>query len=157
MTDTILFYAKNAELAKFNVLREFSDDKKAKMEKGYIANTVKNAKSASEHIRQLIVYDRAKAAATIAKGNYDNIVYAEGKGSPMGNWWQMPHLNSQAKERSGWATQKPIALYSRMILAATNPGDLVIDPFAAARLLWLRRRMRSGNGLEWTGMNAQEI
>ena len=34
-----------------------------------------------------------------------------------------------SKERTGWATQKPIALYSRIILASTNPGDVVFDPF----------------------------
>lgn len=34
-----------------------------------------------------------------------------------------------SKERTGWATQKSIALYSRIILASTNPGDVVFDPF----------------------------
>ena len=127
-TDTILFYGKS-ENAKFNVLREFSDDKKRKMEKGWVTNTVRSAKSSSGRIRQLIVYDRAKAADAIKKGNYDNIVYTEGEGSPMRNWWTIPHLNSQAKERTGYPTQKPLALLKRIIEASTNEEDVVLDPF----------------------------
>ncbi|MEH0195170.1 DNA methyltransferase [Caulobacter sp. CCNWLY153] len=38
-------------------------------------------------------------------------------------------LNSQAKERIGYPTQKPVALLDRIIRASTNPGDVVLDPF----------------------------
>ena len=34
------------------------------------------------------------------------------------------------KEDTGWPTQKPLALYKRMIEASSNPGDMVLDPFA---------------------------
>lgn len=150
-TDTILFYAKSQN-STFNVLREFSDDKKIKMAKGYITNTVRNAKSPTGRIRQLIVYDRAKASAAIQKGNYDNVVYAEGKGSPMRNWWHIPHLNSQAKERSGWATQKPLALYSRMILASSNPGDVVLDPFCGCATTLVAAE---NAGRQWIGIDRE--
>ena len=124
----IFFYSKS-DKAKFNVLREFSDDKIRKMEKGWITNTVRSAKSPTGRIRQLIVYDRAKAASAIEKGNYDNVVYTEGEGSPMRSWWPIPHLNSQAKERRGYRTQKPLKLLKRIIEASTNKGDVVLDPF----------------------------
>ena len=39
-------------------------------------------------------------------------------------------LNSQAEERTGYPTQKPIDLYERIIAASSNPGDVVLDPFA---------------------------
>ena len=39
-------------------------------------------------------------------------------------------LEAQAKEKTGWATQKPLALLQRIIRASSNPGDLVLDPFA---------------------------
>lgn len=148
-TDTILYFAKS-EAATFHVQRVFSDDKKLKMSKGYITNTVRNAKSPSGRIRQLIVYDRVKASSKIAKGDYDNIVYAESKGSPMGNWWQIPHLNSQAKERSGWATQKPLALYSRMVLASSNPGDVVLDPFCGCATTLVAAE---NAGRRWVGID----
>ena len=43
---------------------------------------------------------------------------------------QFNSLNSQSKERLGYPTQKPLALYDRIIKASSNPGDLVLDPFA---------------------------
>lgn len=38
-------------------------------------------------------------------------------------------INSQAEERLGYPTQKPIALLDRIIKASTNKGDVVFDPF----------------------------
>ena len=38
-------------------------------------------------------------------------------------------LEARSKERVGYPTQKPLALLSRLIQAASNPGDLVLDPF----------------------------
>ena len=33
-------------------------------------------------------------------------------------------------ERTGYPTQKPLALYERIIMASSNEGDIVLDPFA---------------------------
>jgi DNA modification methylase len=41
----------------------------------------------------------------------------------------IPPINSQAKERMGYPTQKPVALLERIISASTNEGDIVLDPF----------------------------
>ena len=38
-------------------------------------------------------------------------------------------LTSKSKERLGYPTQKPIALYERLISASSNEGDIVLDPF----------------------------
>jgi site-specific DNA-methyltransferase (adenine-specific) len=38
-------------------------------------------------------------------------------------------INSQAQERLGYPTQKPEALLQRIILASSNEGDVVLDPF----------------------------
>ena len=43
--------------------------------------------------------------------------------------WDIPILNPLAKERTGYPTQKPLALLDRIILACSNPGDRVLDPF----------------------------
>lgn len=51
-------------------------------------------------------------------------------GDPVGNFWgDIPPVNSQAKERVGYATQKPLALLERIIRASSVEGDLVLDPF----------------------------
>jgi site-specific DNA-methyltransferase (adenine-specific) len=41
----------------------------------------------------------------------------------------VPPLNSQARERLGYPTQKPLALLERIIAASSSEGDLVLDPF----------------------------
>ena len=54
--------------------------------------------------------------------------YAE-EGMICNDWWEIPSLSSRAKERIGYPTQKPIALYERIIQASSNKGDVVLDPF----------------------------
>ncbi len=44
-------------------------------------------------------------------------------------WDDIPPINSQAKERLGYPTQKPLALLERIVSASSNPGDIVLDPF----------------------------
>jgi site-specific DNA-methyltransferase (adenine-specific) len=44
-------------------------------------------------------------------------------------WTDISPLNSQAKERLGYPTQKPEALLERIITASSNEGDMVLDPF----------------------------
>lgn len=44
-------------------------------------------------------------------------------------WTDIPPLNSQAQERLGYPTQKPLALLERIIKLSSKPGDVVLDPF----------------------------
>ena len=44
-------------------------------------------------------------------------------------WIDISPINSQAKERVGYRTQKPLALLERILTASSNEGDLVLDPF----------------------------
>jgi hypothetical protein len=44
-------------------------------------------------------------------------------------WTDIPELNSQAAERLGYPTQKPLALLDRIINASSNPNDIVLDAF----------------------------
>ena len=54
----------------------------------------------------------------------------EQRGRPLGDvWTDIPPLNSQAQERLGYPTQKPLALLERIIRMASAPGALVLDPF----------------------------
>jgi hypothetical protein len=47
-------------------------------------------------------------------------------------WVDLNPINSQAKESSGYATQKPEALLERIIKASSNEGDLVADFFCGS-------------------------
>ena len=52
----------------------------------------------------------------------------------MGSLWveNDTKLSSFSKERLGYPTQKPVALYERMIKASSNQHDIVLDPFAGS-------------------------
>jgi adenine-specific DNA-methyltransferase len=47
-----------------------------------------------------------------------------------GNVWEMPRVRYRMDEYENHPTQKPIALLERIILASTNAGDSVLDPFS---------------------------
>ena len=44
--------------------------------------------------------------------------------------WKIPVVKQNSEQALGYPTQKPLALYERIIKASSNPGDLVLDPFA---------------------------
>ena len=48
------------------------------------------------------------------------------------DWWYFPVVARLHRERTGYPTQKPEALLERMILASSNPGDLVADFFCGS-------------------------
>ena len=54
------------------------------------------------------------------------------EGAVQNDWWAdvTPLLSPTQKERQGYPTQKPLALYERIIQASSNEGDTVLDPFA---------------------------
>ena len=45
-------------------------------------------------------------------------------------WDDIPRIANTSPERTGYPTQKPVALAERIILASSNPGDVVLDCFA---------------------------
>ena len=53
------------------------------------------------------------------------------KGKVIPSWWaDCTPVQRLLKERTGYPTQKPLALYERIIKASSNEGDMVLDPFA---------------------------
>ena len=59
-------------------------------------------------------------------------------------------IGSRAKERTGYPTQKPVALLERIIQASSNEGDLVFDPFCgcATTLVAADRLNRQWAGID---------
>lgn len=53
-------------------------------------------------------------------------------GTPLGDVWNIGIIAPVARERTGYPTQKPEALLERLIEACTQPGDLVLDPYAGS-------------------------
>ena len=50
-------------------------------------------------------------------------------GVAMTDVWDIPPVRNVSKERTGYPTQKPLALLDRIITASSNEGDMVLDPF----------------------------
>ena len=72
-------------------------------------------------------------------------------GTPIDTLWDdIGGLQSNDTERTGYPTQKPLALYERMIRASSNEGDIVLDPFAGcATTLVAAERL----GHHWVGID----
>ena len=77
----------------------------------------------------------AKYAHSDEHGRYQNAhgrrYYLKG-GKPFDSVWDIPSIAPTAAERTGYPTQKPLALLERVISATTDPGALVIDPFVGS-------------------------
>jgi DNA modification methylase len=56
----------------------------------------------------------------------------ESPGAPLGDVWEIGIVAPVARERTGYPTQKPEALLERLIGACSEPGDLVLDPYAGS-------------------------
>ena len=90
-----------------------------------------------------IPYDKAtvRTFASSRKAGFGKVPDL-GRGKVPEDWWYFPVVARMHNERTGYPTQKPEALLERIILASSNPGDLVADffcgsgttPLVAARL-----------------------
>ncbi len=67
------------------------------------------------------------------------------------SWWSdFSPVGRIKSERIGWPTQKPLALYERIIKASSNEGDRVLDPFCGcATTLVAAERL----GRQWVGID----
>jgi hypothetical protein len=70
------------------------------------------------------------------------------------DWWFFPVVARLHKERTGYPTQKPIALLDRIVLASSNPGDLVADFFCGSGTALLAA---ARNGRRWLGCDSAAL
>ena len=101
-TDAILFYAKGGAAA-FNVIRE-----------PWPETTLRK-------------WQRDENG--VYRTNNGKKFYIHPDGKRMDNVWKIT-LSSRSTERTGYPTQKPLALLDRIIKASSNEDDVVLDPFA---------------------------
>lgn len=71
-------------------------------------------------------------------------------GVPLGDVWDIGIVAPVSRERTGYPTQKPLALLERLILATTNEGDRVLDPFcgSATTLMACKKLRRHAVGID---------
>ena len=70
------------------------------------------------------------------------------------DWWADIAVAVRSPiERTGYPTQKPLALYERIINASSNPGDIVLDPFCGCATTPVAAERL---GRQWVGMDLWE-
>ena len=135
MHDVILFYTKTKDYVFNKVKTKPTVIHRKKFDKGWDQNVVPIN---GERKPQLIVYDREKVERVVKEGRLDiskfaRVVYKEEAMVLASDVIpDIPFINSQAYERVAFDTQKPESLLKRIILASSNPGDIVADFFCGS-------------------------
>jgi len=112
--DTILFYRKSAKVY-FNIQAVGSPRGPEKR----------------NHMKRFIDED-GRICFTIRSAGKIYTYYEDTLMYPSDVWDDIEHLQQKDTERVGYATQKPEALLNRVILASSQPGDLVCDFFSGS-------------------------
>lgn len=58
--------------------------------------------------------------------------FIKNEGKQMRSVWAIGYPKPEEKKHGKHPTQKPMALLERIVLASTNPGDVIIDPFTGS-------------------------
>ena len=99
-------------------------------------------------IQERIFYDKQFFTEKVdTEGRYYADVYVRDV------WDDIKPIINVSKERTGYPTQKPLALYKRMIEASSNPGDIVLDPFAGCGTTCVAAEQL---GRQWIGIDIRE-
>ena len=148
--DVVLAYSKSEKYV-FNRQYIQTAHKEKVLERGWDRNVAKG-------VRQLLVYDRAKAKAEVkkARAKKTKIVYMDKKPEGVAApdvWSDINYLSSGSKERVGYPTQKPVDLLKRIIAAGSDEGGVVLDPFCGcATTLVAAQHLRR----RWIGIDISE-
>ena len=154
MHDIILFYGKSGKSIFNRLSIEPTEGQKVKHERGYDRNSVLID---GKRQPQLIIYNKQKVDKAVKAGkinlkDYARTVLVEKGGTTMPDVWEIPILNSQSKERTGYPTQKPLALLKRIILASSNEDDVVLDPFCGCATTCVAAQQL---GRRWIGIDLE--
>ena len=79
---------------------------------------------------ELVIWARKYEKKT-HKFNYETMKRLNG-GSQMTDVWRIPAVGLWEKQQGKHPTQKPLRLLYRIILASTNEGDTILDPFSGS-------------------------
>ena len=123
MNDIIYFYSKKFKKNIFNKQYTVHRDT-TRFEKGY--HTLRENGQT-----KLLIFDLQKAKnANVDFSKYDKVVKTKMKQPLLGQVWNdINFINGNSKERTGYPTQKPRALYKRILKASSKENDTILDPF----------------------------
>lgn len=106
-TDSILFYVKDAS-------RDF---------------TYRNLTEKREAPSRQLARVKKDGKIVNARDEDGKLIYRVKEDRTLDNVWRIPMLQPASPEKLGYPTQKPQRLLERILEMASNPGDIVLDPF----------------------------
>ena len=112
--DTLLFYAKG---------RDYDFHIEDVMERP--------AGPRTNHMRRHVDPD-GRVYRSIRSGGRTYTYYDDEPMAPPDVWSSISHLQQRDPERTGYDTQKPLALLDRIVRCTSREGDTVLDPFAGS-------------------------
>ena len=146
--DIILFYAKTGHHAINPVTEAIDRDEYVKMKKQKV--------HVDEKGKEWIWGHAGKGKSHEYRIYIDEAVK---KGKALSAEWKTPIINTSSKERTGYPTQKPLALLERIIEASTHSGDMVLDPFCgcATSLVAADRAGRNWAGIDLSPLSIRLV
>jgi site-specific DNA-methyltransferase (adenine-specific) len=132
--DTIFWYAKSNHHT-FNEMRDEYGEKSGKMDSHYKQD------------------DKGQWFRWQKRKNQKPYKVYLSEGRRIGDVWEIPIINASSKERTGYPTQKPLALLHRIIKASSNEGDTVLDPFCGCATTCVAAQQL---GRKWIGIDIEK-
>ncbi len=92
---------------------------------------LRRGENRQNHMRRC-VDENGRPYRTIRSGGKTYVYYDDDPVYPGDVWADVSHLQQKDPQRTGYDTQKPLALLNRIIRSTTRPGDLVADLFGGS-------------------------
>lgn len=145
-SDSILFYCKDDKQSVFD-----RDAVRVAYSEATIGRRGRDEGVSTEGITARYAQEREDAGLP-RRRTRDEVAAEFGEGKVPEDWWTEFPAGGQMseEERTGYPTQKPVALYDRIIRASSKEGDIVLDPFCgcATTLIAAEQARRQWIGID---------
>ncbi|MDR1709861.1 MAG: HNH endonuclease [Candidatus Accumulibacter sp.] len=128
--DIIYFYTKSDDYTFNPLFTEYTEGSKERKEQGVLHR-----------------FKRGETPVLVSDKKVDE------KGVRENDVWQIPFVAPSARERTGYPTQKPLALLHRIVKASSNEGDIVLDPFCGCATTCVAAQQL---GRKWIGIDIEK-
>jgi site-specific DNA-methyltransferase (adenine-specific) len=128
--DIIFFYTKSDKYTFNSLFTEYTEGSKERKEQGVLHR-----------------FKRGEEPVLVSDKSIDE------KGVRENDVWQIPFIAPSSKERTGYPTQKPLALLHRIVKASSNEGDIVMDPFCGCATTCVAAQQL---GRKWIGIDIEK-
>ena len=125
--DVVLFYSKSDDYAFTKLYTDYTTGSRERKEQGVLHR-----------------FKRGEERHLVSVGEVDK------KGVAENDVWHIPFIAPSSKERTGYPTQKPLALLRRVIEASSRAGDTVLDPFCGCATACIAAEQLQR---EWVGVD----